>query len=280
MNYRFFSDDFNIPGSFSFKKIQGFDVPCFDSFFWFMRPPFKNSFGSLHVSHSSSLNRFFKCRDVLFFADFGKLRFIPYVAKKSSFFSFGFSNVGAFYPVFFFSDGSTSVAPFFGYDLDNILLKTADFFIDNDFIVGVDVYRVVSFSYVDKNKEYCSAYYNCLFEQTFGPLVYPECCYPDFSPIVRILGGTPSPVQLENLKSICYLLGVNTAKNGLKDCDLMKEYLKRLNQILGGSPYSEPNDNLKSICYLLGVDNSENGLKDCELSKDYVKRNSKMLGAE
>lgn len=107
-----------------------------------------------------------------------------------------------------------------------------------------------------------------------------ECCYPDFSPIVIILGGTPSPVQLENLKSICYLLGVNTAENGLKDCDLMKEYLKRLNQILGGSPYPEPNDNLKSICYLLGVDNSENGLKDCELSKDYVKRISKMLGAE
>lgn len=107
-----------------------------------------------------------------------------------------------------------------------------------------------------------------------------ECCYPDFSPIVRILGGTPSLVQLENLKSICYLLGVYTAENGLKDCDLMKEYLKRLNQILGGSPYSEPNDNLKSNCYLLGVDNSENGLKDCDLSKDYVKRISKMLGAE
>ena len=114
----------------------------------------------------------------------------------------------------------------------------------------------------------------------FGFMCSSSCCYPDFSPIVRILGGTPSLVQLENLKSICYLLGVNTAENGLKDCDLMKEYLKRLNQILGGSPYPEPNDNLKSICYLLGVDNSENGLKDCELSKDYVKRNSKMLGAE
>ncbi|MBN1839490.1 MAG: hypothetical protein JW802_05540 [Campylobacterales bacterium] len=107
-----------------------------------------------------------------------------------------------------------------------------------------------------------------------------SCCYPDFSPIVRILGGSPSSIQLENLRMICYLLGVNTAENGLKDCDLMKEYLKRLNQILGGSPYPEPNDNLKSICYLLGVDSAENGLKDCELSKDYVKRISKMLGAE
>lgn len=107
-----------------------------------------------------------------------------------------------------------------------------------------------------------------------------DCCYPDFSPIVRILGGSPSPVQLENLKSICHLLGVDTAENGLKDCELMKDYLKRLNQILGGSPYLEPNDNLKSICYLLGVYSAENGLKDCELSKDYVKRISKMLGAE
>ncbi|AFL69757.1 hypothetical protein Sulba_2490 [Sulfurospirillum barnesii SES-3] len=107
-----------------------------------------------------------------------------------------------------------------------------------------------------------------------------ECCYSDFSPIVKNLGATPSPVQLENLKQICYLLGVDTAENGLKECELMKEYLKRLNQILGGSPYVEPNDNLKSICNLLGVDSAENGLKECELSKDYVKRISKMLGAE
>lgn len=104
------------------------------------------------------------------------------------------------------------------------------------------------------------------------------CCQPDFAPIVKTLGGTPLEDQNDNLKSICQLLDVDTADNGLTDCNLMKDYLKRLVSFLGGSPSDEPNDNLKSICQLLGVDTAENDLKDCDLSKDYVKRISKMLG--
>ena len=113
----------------------------------------------------------------------------------------------------------------------------------------------------------------------YGYLIYP-CCYPDFAPILKTLGGTPSSDQLANLKSICQFLGVDTSENGLSGCELMKEYLRRSNQNLGGTQSTEPNDNLKSICYLLGVDTSENGLSGCELSKDYVKRDGIMLGAE
>lgn len=113
-----------------------------------------------------------------------------------------------------------------------------------------------------------------------GFACFPRCCYPDFIPIVKTLGGIPVTDQPQNLKLICQLLGVNTAENGLIDCALMKSYLKRLVEILGGVSSTEPNENLKSICYLLGVNTAENGLTDCALSKDYVKRNGVMLGAE
>lgn len=105
------------------------------------------------------------------------------------------------------------------------------------------------------------------------------CCFPDFKPIIKVLGGKVSYDQLLNLKTICQLLGVDT-NTVLKDCDAMKEYLSRLNLILGGFSYVQPNDNFRSICDLLGVDSNANGLTDCALSKDYVKRNSIMLGAE
>lgn len=111
---------------------------------------------------------------------------------------------------------------------------------------------------------------------SYSPL---PCCYPDFAPIVQILGGTPSSDQLTNLKSICQLLGVDTSQGGLFGCELMKEYLKRLVLNFGNTPSTQPNDNLKSICYFLGVDTSENGLSGCDLSKDYVKRDGIMLGA-
>lgn len=122
--------------------------------------------------------------------------------------------------------------------------------------------------------------YNYEHGTTYALIQKLACCYPDFVPIVQILGGIPSSNQLANLKSICQLLGVDTSANGLSACELMKEYLKRSNQNLGGTPFAEPNDNLKSICYLLGVDTSENGLSGCELSKDYVKRIGQILGAE
>lgn len=126
-----------------------------------------------------------------------------------------------------------------------------------------------------------SSYYNRSIFHTVRLVFFPPeppCCYPDFSSIVKTLGGSPSSVQLDNLKSICQLLGVDTSNNGLKDCDLMKDYLKRLVSFFGGSPSSEPNDNLKSICQLLDIDTADNGLKDCELSKYYVKQISNMLG--
>ncbi|QEH06739.1 hypothetical protein [Sulfurospirillum multivorans] len=112
-----------------------------------------------------------------------------------------------------------------------------------------------------------------------GILCSPICCYPNFIPIVQSLGGIPVTDQLQNLKIICQLLGIDI-NTTLSDCDAMKEYLKRIVTVLGGTSSIEPNENLKSICYLLGVDTAENGLSDCALSKDYVKRNGIMLGAE
>jgi hypothetical protein len=106
-----------------------------------------------------------------------------------------------------------------------------------------------------------------------------DCCYPDFVPVVKTLGGIPVTDQSQNLKLICQLLGIQTDTT-LTNCDAMKEYLKRIVQNFGGTSKAEPNDNLKSICYLLGVDSNENGLSDCALSKDYVKRIGIMLGAE
>ena len=113
---------------------------------------------------------------------------------------------------------------------------------------------------------------------SFRLYVLPYCCYPDFAPITKVLGGTVSTNQFLNLKTICQLLGIDTSTS-LNNCEAMKDYLKRIVSILGGSPLSEPNLNLKSICQLLGVSTLENGLKDCDLSKEYVKRISKGLGA-
>lgn len=51
------------------------------------------------------------------------------------------------------------------------------------------------------------------------------------------LGGTPFLEPNDNLKSICYLLGVDTSENGLKDCELSKNYVKR-NGIMLGAEYA------------------------------------------
>lgn len=40
--------------------------------------------------------------------------------------------------------------------------------------------------------------------------------------------------QIENLKKICFLLGVDTEEYGLKDCELANSYLQRIIQMLGG----------------------------------------------
>lgn len=139
---------------------------------------------------------------------------------------------------------------------------------------NVDIFKIVDISFSD-------GFYTVKVDVSVfgGFLVFGDCCFPDFIPIVKALGGFPATDQPTNLKMICQLLGVDT-NTTLDNCDAMKEYLKRIVQILGGSPFIGPNDNLKSICKLLGIDSNENGLTDCELSKDYVKRISKMLGAE
>ena len=113
-------------------------------------------------------------------------------------------------------------------------------------------------------------------------LLCTKCCYPDFSSIVKILGGSSSSFQLDNLKEICRLLGVSTVNDeNLEECDLMKVYLKRLVRILGGVPFDHPNDNLKSICHLLGVKTDEDSnFEDCELSNYYVKQIGKSLGVK
>ena len=165
-----------------------------------------------------------------------------------------------------------------------------------------DLYASLSFSSVPVNGDYGVALYSGFVLHSYSYLsgilssgrryIYapfyeylnfvgaPTCCYPNFAPIVQSLGGIPVTDQPQNLKIICQLLGVDTAENGLIDCDLMKLYLKRVVSFFGGTFSDQPNENLKSICQFLGVDTAENGLTDCDLSKDYVKRNGVMLGAE
>lgn len=41
--------------------------------------------------------------------------------------------------------------------------------------------------------------------------------------------------QIQNLKTICQLLGIDTAENGLKDCELANSYLQRIITMLGGA---------------------------------------------
>ena len=41
--------------------------------------------------------------------------------------------------------------------------------------------------------------------------------------------------QIENLKTICQLLGIDTAENGLSDCELANDYLHRIITFLGGA---------------------------------------------
>lgn len=40
--------------------------------------------------------------------------------------------------------------------------------------------------------------------------------------------------QIENLRKICQLLGIDTAENGLTECALANDYLHRIILILGG----------------------------------------------
>ena len=40
--------------------------------------------------------------------------------------------------------------------------------------------------------------------------------------------------QIQNLKKICELLGVDTSSQGLTDCALANSYLQRIIQMLGG----------------------------------------------
>ena len=147
----------------------------------------------------------------------------------------------------------------------------------NNFLSTYEALSLISKGVVATRIDY---YWDYGFYLSVCRLLSVECCYPDFSPILEFLGGTPSDNQLSNLKGICSLLGVDTSENGLKNCDLMKEYLKRLTSMFGGVSSSEPNENLKSICDLLGVQTTENDLKECELSKYYVKQISNMLRGE
>ncbi|ATB69163.1 hypothetical protein SJPD1_1051 [Sulfurospirillum diekertiae] len=145
-------------------------------------------------------------------------------------------------------------------------------FIGND---GETVIKIISEVYK------IDGYYYCKGDEwtVYGVLPPVVCCYPDFAPIVKIFGGTPSSNQLSNIKTIASLLGCDTSENGLSGCKLGFLYVERVVAMLGGSVYSDLPLTLKEACRVLGVDTNENGLKDCELSKEYVKRISTMLGA-
>jgi len=185
-------------------------------------------------------------------------------------------NIGRYILVESLSNGSAFI-PLIADTLDECTSYIRDrfFVVHNDWstVPTFEIYKPTSIDFRPNGLYYGDFY------RFRGCIANMTCCYPDFAPIVQILGGTPSSDQLTNLKLICQLLGVSTAENVLSGCDLMKEYLKRLVLNFGSTPSTEPNDNLKSICHFLGVDTSENGLSGCELSKEYVKRDGQMLGA-
>lgn len=297
MKYKWFFSDFsNIDlssASVSFADIQGYKVPLLGSSFYYKGTPYNDvNFGYVNYfidgSYSyfeRSYNKFFLYDNVVFFTSFGRSesgnipkRFTQYVSfNGDNIFNFGLNNVGLFYLYVTFDSGEHSfITDFASSDLDDFLVKSADYFAKTDNIKVLDILRVESFVMIDDN--YCDVLWNLNFEGAFFPLIYPSCCEPDFLRIVQILGGSPSSNQLNNIKNIAFLLGCDTSENGLNGCALGSDYLKRISLLLGGSVGSDFAITLKEICRVLGVDTSENGLSGCELSKDYVKRISTMLG--
>ncbi|WP_151897980.1 hypothetical protein [Sulfurospirillum diekertiae] len=51
--------------------------------------------------------------------------------------------------------------------------------------------------------------------------------------LVQFFGLSAQNEPNENLKLICYFLGVDINENGLKDCELSKDYVKRISTMLG-----------------------------------------------
>lgn len=211
MKYKWFVSDINVPSivSPSLRDIQGFNVPCFSDFFYFKHSPYDlgnhPSYWSSYyfdISPNYTLGqtffKFVKYDNVLFFADFGKSEngFIPerswsYIPKNNPYFAYGLSHIGEYYLFVTFVNGASfAVTSFSNSDLDVFLLKTAEYFSKTDNILTIDIVRVVSSSSIDS--QYCNVVYNSLFENSFGPLLYPSCCVLDYSPIVRLLGGIPA----------------------------------------------------------------------------------------
>lgn len=289
-SFQFMLRNYNGYAFHSFMVYEGFQIPVFSWSNQFR--VFTSSVSSVYIPIFSSveaIREFLISNNIHVSSYDGNIYFFKLVDKSKKVFGyyslrpssgsnglFGMSNSVTDNV---FSNVSYSTGYRFGFvSYDDLFLHCLSHYLNNDFYF----FRLNSMQYdaYDFNiHDYGDIYDYTVFIHFLGYVIFPSCCYPNFAPIVQILGGTPSSDQLTNLKSICQLLGVDTSENGLKDCDLMKEYLKRLVLNFGNTPSTEPNDNLKSICHFLGVDTSENGLSGCDLSKDYVKRDGLMLGA-
>jgi len=199
---------------------------------------------------------------------------LDYVRNYLSVNDGSFHICGGFDTLFSPSSFNSSITPYSFDSVEDAVFHIGNIESSSFWNRNVDIFKIVDISILD-------GFYTVTIDVSVfgGFLVFGDCCYPDFSPIVQTLGGIPVTDQPQNLKIICQLLGIDI-NTTLSDCDAMKEYLKRIVTVLGGTFLTEPNENLKSICYLLGIDTSENDLTDCALSKDYVKRNGVMLGAE
>ncbi len=171
-----------------------------------------------------------------------------------------------------------SLIPFSSVDEALIFIASNSFDIPSS--ANINIIKIVSDnpSYFDGHLYYHEFVFDYAFS-SLGFLVYGYCCYPDFAPIVNVLGGTSVTYQAENLRIICQILGIDFFENSLDNCQLVNFYLEKIVEILGGTSSPLVNENLKIICQALGIDFNSNGLIDCMLSKDYVKRIGLTLGA-
>lgn len=207
MKFKWYISDINarslLSSSVSVHNIQGFNVPCFDDFFYFKISPYDLAdyygFAGVYFDTSSSYTlgkqwfKFFKYDDVLFYVNFGKKNdddlplSVNLSVSQQSIYGYGILNPNKYYLYVSFNDGTSSiVSDFSDYDLDVFLFNCAKHFSKIDNFAFFIVLRVVSFESLG------NGYFNVYFNKSsnFGSILYPSCCVLDYSPIVQLLGGS------------------------------------------------------------------------------------------
>ncbi len=214
MKYKYYLSDFEQFSSrnivVSYCTVNGFKIPLFNGAFYFIDRPY---YDAPHFSipnyagpyddpteiYSNPNFKFFEYDNTIFFTSFyhgsdGTLNTgfnIKYVSKKSSIYGYGILNLNKYYLYVSFLNGSFSLVTHFAdYDLDIFLVKSAEYFAKTDNIISMTVVRVFSFEVI--NSDYVNIVASYTENNNFGALLYPSCCILDYSPIVRLLGGTPA----------------------------------------------------------------------------------------